>query len=125
MITTKLGELVNAEFALENLITQKLPIKTAYHISKLFRLVKIEIGHFNEQRNLIIKDLGTKDNDLWKVEPNGPNWTEFLEKINELVALEVNLDWKPINFDDLESITITPADLNALGSLIMNGEIKS
>lgn len=125
MITTKLGELVNAKIALENLAVQKLPIKTAYHISKLFKLVKTEIEHFNEQRNSIIKDLGTKYDDTWKVEPNGPNWNEFLEKINELAMLEVNLDWKPINFDDLESITITPADLNALGPLIMNGEIKS
>ena len=123
MITTTLGALVQAEEALGRLAAQRLPIKAAYQLSKLLRLVPAETKHFHEQKNAFVKELG-KERDCTPLERqrHGPTITEvtpenraaFFAKIEELSTLAVALDAQTVPLADIEDITISAADLIAL-----------
>jgi hypothetical protein len=116
-IVITLGELVQAEEALQRLIEVKMPAKTAYHVAKLMRLVTAETQHYHKQREEAIRELGM-------VNPDNPNeirvlperMLEFTKRLNELHVVETRIDWLPLSVNDLPEITAS--DLLRLGSLI-------
>lgn len=132
MITTTLGTLVSAEQALGRLAAQRLPIKTAYQVSKLLRIVPTETKHFHEQRNAFVKELGKErpatplekkqygqDTITEVIESKVP---EFKRRVEELGAIEVMLDAALLPLADIDGIDISAADLIALEPLTVQPE---
>lgn len=115
-IALTLGELVQAEEALERLIEVKLPAKQAYHVAKLVRLVKAETQHYHSQREESIRELGDAVPDGSEIRVSPDKMPEFLKRLNELHAVETRIDWTPLHLQDLPDIT--PADLLRLGPLV-------
>lgn len=120
-IRTTLGGLVQAEGALQRLTALRLPVKAAYHLSKLFGLVRAELKTFHEQRLVIVKELGTQTRDTvgdeqWQVSPE--HMPAFTTRVGELVAIEVTLPWGPLDLTPLTTIEISADDLWALGPLV-------
>lgn len=116
-IAATLGELVQAEEALQRLIEVKLPAKTAYQVAKLMRLVLAETQHFHKQREEAIRELGKPNPDNpneVRVEPE--NLQEFGRRLNELYAVETRIDWTALPVGDLPDITAS--DLLRLGPLV-------
>lgn len=127
-IVTTLGALIQAVPALTRLVAHPLPIKVAYHASKLCRLIDAETPHFEAQRAAFFKDLAVERPPTpkeWEV-VTGPLVTEipaaqrpeFERRMQELAALPVTLAWSPIALADLGAITISTGDLLALGPLV-------
>lgn len=116
-IALTLGDLVQAEEALQRLIEVKLPAKQAYHVAKLVRLVKAETQHYHSQREDAIRELGvaTPDHpDEIRVLPD--RMPEFLKRLNELYVVETRIDWQPLAIADMPEMTA--ADLLRLGPLV-------
>ncbi|HEV8211051.1 MAG TPA: hypothetical protein VGP77_13045 [Vicinamibacterales bacterium] len=118
-ISTTLGALVQAEPALQGICTLKLSAKSAYHLTKLARLVAAETAHYHEARTGYIKELGTTlENGSMTIAPDSPNLPEFVKRHEELVAVPVELPWGPITLAMLGDAHVSAADLGALGPLL-------
>jgi hypothetical protein len=115
-IPVTLGELVQAEEALQRLAEVKLPAKQAYHVAKLVRLIKAETQHYHAQREEAIRELGdaTADGSEIRVPPD--KMPEFMKRLNELFTVETRIDWTPLSVADLPEITA--ADLLRLGPFV-------
>ena len=143
MITTTLAELLDAETALAALEQLQLPVKTAYHVAKLTRLVTVETKLFKERRDALIKDLGAEreTTDAERAGGAGPtttqvtpkNWDTYIARVNELGAIAVEIAWRPLTLTELEGATtgsgpmdnrtqvptqVRAADLRRLGPLL-------
>ncbi len=117
MITTTMGDLVNAEPALQELCAAKLPGKTAYKIAKLVNAVNAETKIFYERRLEIAKSLGEP---LPTGEYRIPEDKRgaFQVALLEFMDLEVELQIDPIEVS-LSAVEFTAAHLNALQPLVI------
>lgn len=124
-IATTLGALVGAVAALRRLAGLKLPMKPAYHLSKLQKLVNDEMEHFDGRRKALLARLGAErastpdeiavgaaERDVY-VKPE--HWPEFEQEMRDLLAVPVTIPWGPFDLSALEKEPITAGDLNALG----------
>lgn len=128
-ITTTLGALAAGDQALARLAALRLPVKAAYHIAKLTRLVAEEVAHFHAERMALIRELGVTRAPTPEEQARGqagavvqvaPEHVEtFQARIQELAAIEVTIAWGPISLALLDGQSIAPADLMALGNLIV------
>jgi hypothetical protein len=116
-ITLPLGDLVAGEVALDRLLEVKLPAKTAYHVAKLTRLAKVEIRHFLDQRDALVRELGATNGDGSTVQVTPENVAEFQRRLTELAAVDVTIAWGPLPFAELPA-EIAAGDLLRLGALI-------
>ena len=116
-IETTLGHLLHAVEALRRLSELRLPVKTAYHLSKLLGLVLAETNHFEAERLKWVAEFS---------EPGAPpnqrrvteaNMAAFQARMQELVDLPVTIPWQPIDLAALGAAEVTGADLLALGPL--------
>jgi uncharacterized protein YjiS (DUF1127 family) len=115
-IAVTLGDLVQAEEALQRLSEVKLPAKQAYHVAKLVRLIKAETQHYHSQREEAIRELGETSTDGQEVRVPPDKMPEFIKRLNEMFAIETRIDWTPLRLADLPDITA--ADLLRLGPLV-------
>jgi hypothetical protein len=116
-IPVSLGQLVQAEPALQRLLEVRLPARTAYHVAKLMALVQAETQHFHAQRETFIRELGTPVPDQPDaLQVASANLPAFRERIQELVDVETTLDWAPLSLEELPEMT--GADVMALGPLV-------
>lgn len=117
MIQTTLGELVDAQQALANLGKERLPVKTAYALSKVIRQVKKECDIFHEQHNAIVTQLGAVVGEQIRVKPE--NNADYEKRSKELRAIEVTLDVNPLPFSLFDTLKdFGGMDLAALTPLL-------
>jgi len=125
-IAMKLGDLVNAEVALDRLLEERLPATVAYHVAKLARLVKAETAYFASQREAHVRELGEEvpvtdeqraagATSILKVKLE--HVEEFNRRLTELATVEVSIAWRPLPFEALPPIS--GADVLRLGPLVM------
>lgn len=98
-----LQDLVAAEPALQALVTtdRTVPAVSSYRVARLVKVVGTHLEPFHKERNALLERLGTK-----AVKPegeesapapvsytlSGENAIEFNTQINELLAMEVEID---------------------------------
>lgn len=113
----KLSDIVNSVTALSKLGEEKLPIKLSYSIQRNIRLLQPELKSFEDARLNLIKDCGIKlPDENWQVQPD--HMKEFIEKIEELVSVEIELDIHKISMN--ENINISANDLLLLSWMFDN-----
>ncbi len=121
-IQTTLGELVAAEDALKRVAALKLPVKSAYHVAKLIRIVSGEVRAFHEQRERFIRELGVtappNAHGEQTISVTPEQWPEFQRRIRELAAISVSIAWGPLTVEMFGTESVAPADLVALGPLM-------
>lgn len=107
----KIKEIVSNVENIKELQSIKLPIKISYKLSKLIGKIQPELDIYNEKRDELVKEYGDKqEDDTFKVtDPN--KIKSFIEKINDLVEIEVEIDFEPIDIEDLGDISIPPKNL--------------
>lgn len=131
MITTTLGQLVNAEPALTRVSAERLPAKTAYQVAKLLRLCGVEIAHFNTQRQALFAELGVerpatddeqKANSGATVREIPPaSIPAFHQRLQAVADVAVEIGATPVPIDTLG--TISAADILALGPLVTGDDV--
>lgn len=112
-----------------DLIKKKtLPIKTAYKLSRLFKVIDNEARFYTEQLNTIIEQYALRDENGDKVTTNegnsiqiAPDYVELTsQKINELLSLDVELPDLLFSLDELDSLGLTMEEVNAFFPLIQD-----
>lgn len=101
---------------------QKLPLKTAYHLSKLANAIDSEIQFYHNKLQGIIAQYAEKDeNGQPKLTDDGMNIKlcagveeECYSAINELQQLEVELPDIHFSIDDFANVELTPIEFGAV-----------
>ena len=118
-IETTLGELVEAEAALDRVLAVKLDAKTRYHAVKLARLVKQETKHFHDERNALVEKLGTDGlAGAKEIRANSPAMAQFVAELKPMYEIPVTVEWGPLTRAMLEPyLDVTGKDQIDLGPL--------
>jgi hypothetical protein len=129
-ITMTLRAVLEAQPALDRLAGEKLPVRLAYHVAKLVKLVRVEVEDFNAQRFKLVKEYGVTRPATEAERPvHGPEVIEvppekiaaFQQELATLVDEPVTFDRAPLSITDTFP-NITAADLVALGPLVDEGD---
>jgi ribose 5-phosphate isomerase len=112
----KLAELVNSTKALQDLLTQKLPIELAFELKTFISKLNPELSSYDEIRNEKVKQYGGKTDDGFTVLPE--NLDVFFKEIAELLDKEIDCVPPVVKIKDLKGCTMSIADLTILSWLI-------
>jgi len=124
----KLNALINAKEGFEVLLDLDLPIKTSYRVTKIVKIVNEEFQIYEEKRSSLVKKYGGEVEEevngniekIFKVLPE--NMSSFIEDHNELVSVDVSLDFEPLKLSDLGDVKVKPKYLYMLGDFILSDE---
>ena len=121
----KIKDIVNSQTSLQKLLGVSLPVKVSYKLSKLVAKLQPELDIFNKEKDKLIEKYGEKDDKgNWTIKQDSENMPKFVEEINELTEMEVNIDFgdgKPfekISVADLGDVKIEAQDLLSLSYLL-------
>ena len=120
----KLREIVNSKQTLEYILTQKMKPSIAFGLSQLSKKLSEELKTFEESRLKCIKEYGEEkvrieDGEEVKYSQVSPeNISIFKEEIEELLDVELSIEFKKVNISDLEDLKISPADAMSVEWLI-------
>lgn len=104
---------------------KKLPLKTAYKLSRLMKRVEEEIQFYNQEFNKILDEYAKKENNNFVFSKDGTSIEiipgkeeECNNKIIELKTLEVDLNNFSFTLDEFDGIDLTISEMNSLLPLI-------
>lgn len=119
----KVADLYNLSLGLNELSKKELPIALAFKIQRAQKKVSEELIASDKVRQSLIEKYKEKVLDNGDVQIKKDKLNEFNEKINELMAQEIDLDIEKINIDDLEKSVekVKPQTLMQLET-ILNAE---
>jgi hypothetical protein len=122
----KLAQITGENFqrALDKLYSQQLPIKTAFKLKGIIKVIREEYAKYEEVRNNALKKYGKKDDkgelvvdSKNKVQFENDSYEEFLKEFNELTSLDINID--QIKLSELGDASLSTQDLEILNGLIV------
>jgi hypothetical protein len=107
----KFQEIVGSSDALKAISNCSLPIKISYSIGKLINgPITRELKIYDEQRIKLVTEYGTKDeNGGTSVKPD--KIEEFAKKLQELLDVEIEIEWTKIKIEDLGDIKLEPKNI--------------
>jgi len=106
----KLHQIVNSAEPLKTLIEVKLPVKISYRLKRLVNKLAPILTTYNEKRNELVKEFGEVQEDK-NIKVTEEKLKPFLEKLNEVLEVEEEIDFELINIEDLGDVVIAPKDL--------------
>lgn len=114
----KLAELQGMKDPLKRLISEKIPMKSAFRLNKLIKAVEGELDNIEAARIALIKELGKpleNDPDNFTVPPEVV--PEFQKKYTEFLQETVEIEFTPIDLESFGDVEITTNDMYALDKL--------
>jgi len=97
-----LGQVFQSIVAWQKLSAIPLKPKIAYAILKYTRKVTDEHALAEKQRVALIHEItGTKDGEEAKIEPNTPEFSEYVTRFNEIMATESDLEQIDMDLEDV------------------------
>lgn len=122
MIKLELLELRAIMEGLNTIMTDHLPIKASYWVSKLAKKIDKEFGHSEEARMLLVKKYGELDENGNLISKgsqyNIKDRLAFDKEFNDLMKTEIDLDFNKIPLSLFGDADVTPASLLALDKFI-------
>ena len=120
------AEIWQAKAALDEMLKERLPVKTAYWLAKLARKVSEQIRDIDAVRIKLIKDYGSTDEaGTVSVSRTSERWPEFEAEFNELMAEVVEFEGLPMEKISLPSdngLCVSAATLLALEPFVAVAE---
>jgi hypothetical protein len=105
-----LHEIVNSVEPIRELQKVDFPVKISYKIKRLVDKLNPILETYNTKKNDLIKEYGTEtDGKLGVTDPE--KLPLFLEKHNELVTVEEEVDFEPIKIEELGDVKVAPEKL--------------
>lgn len=105
---------------LNKLFAAQLPVKVAYKLSKVQKVVASESEKYQELRMKLVNKYGTKDeagelvvDEAGNAKIDDENIEHLIKEMTELHEIEFELPLK-IKIDDLETIELTAYDMSVL-----------
>lgn len=116
----KIKQIIESKGALDKLLNNdKIPIKTAFILSRFAQNIQGDLVLFEEKRNELIKKFGIeKENNIYEVLPE--NLKNYYTELNPLLDLEITIEIPKININDLNNANLSAIDLLLLDYLIDN-----
>lgn len=111
-----LGEIQAMQEPLKELVAEKMPLRTAFRLNKLFKQIEDQLSFVEKSRVDLVKRLGTDDGaGGYAVQPD--KFEEFRTEFGELLSEEVELDFDGVSIDDLGDIKLSIAATRFLEKL--------
>jgi len=108
-----LDQVLQAESALRKLATTSLPAVTAFHVSRLLKEVNEHYRQSKEIEMKLFEKYGVSDG-KGNLQVLPVNEQLFKKELVELLAIEVEVSAKALKIEQLESVSLTPAEIFAL-----------
>lgn len=107
----KLQEIISQTENIKSLLQNKLPVKIAYRLNKLSGKIDHELKTYTETKNGLVIEYGEKqeNGDIKVTDPE--KLVEFHTKHNELIEMDVELDFEKLKIEDLGDITLSPNEI--------------
>lgn len=112
----KLSELRDITGSLSKVLSQDLPVKQAYRLSKLAKAVQAEIKELNEHRERLIKKYGERDEKGNLAVKSRVD--EFQNEFTPILDEEVELSFIPLDMNDVDGLKVSPLDIANLEPFI-------
>lgn len=123
----KMYEVIGLQNFFTTVADKKIPVKTAYKLSKLARRVEEEVQFYQKEFKAIIDEYAKKENGQYVFAPDGLSIEvidgkddECNAKIFELKTIEVDLRDISFSIEEFENLDLTLAELDAIYPLIKN-----
>lgn len=108
---------------LSKIFNANLPVKVAYRLGKIQKLLAEESERYEELRVKLVKKYAKVDedgefiaNELGNVQIDETKFDEFSKEMQELLNIEI--DTPKISIDDLDGIDITSTELLMIGGIL-------
>ena len=119
-------EILEGQDTLQKLSHQPLPGRAAFQIGRLLKKLEEVLASYNEVRVKLIEKYANKNEDgTFEVNDNNEyqftaeNMQAYISEINNVIADEVEVEAKPINFKDIEKLEFTAAEMTFLEPFLM------
>lgn len=117
MMTIKLNDIVNGFETLNNLCSEKLPIKISYKLLRLLKMITPEFELFNQERIKLICQYGEAVDDA-SGEYKIINIEEFTSAMNDLGNQDIELNFDIIDMSSIEKLNLSVQDIVATEAFI-------
>ena len=98
----KLAQIWNAQQTLQALLALKKPPKLAYRLMKYWKKVQVEIEACEQLRLKCVYDAaGVEPPAQVNLDPGSPEYASFMEKFQEAMQGESDLEWSGVTMDEL------------------------
>lgn len=119
-------EILEGQDTLQKLSHQPLPGRAAFQIGRLLKKLEEVLASYNEVRVKLIEEYAKKNEDgTFEVNDNNEyqftaeNMQAYVSEINSIIADEVEVEARPINFKDIENLEFTAAEMTFLEPFLM------
>lgn len=119
-------EILEGQDTLQKLSHQPLPGRAAFQIGRLLKKLEEVLTSYNEVRVQLIEKYANKNedgtfevNDKNEYQFTAENMQAYISEINNVIADEVEVEAKPINFKDIEKLEFTAAEMTFLEPFLM------
>jgi hypothetical protein len=116
-----LREVLEGQETLQKLSHQPLPGRAAFQIGRLLKKLEEVLTSYNEVRTKLIEKYAKKNEDgTFELNENNEyqftseNMQAYVNELNNVIAEEVEVEAKPINFKDIENLEFTAAEMTFL-----------
>ena len=123
----KMYEILAVQDFYPSIQDQKLPIKTAYKLTRLGRRIEEELDFYQREFQRIINDYAQKENgqlvysdDRTSIKIIPGKEEECTQKIAELRNLEISLNEFNFDIDEFSNINLTISQMNSILPFINN-----
>lgn len=108
-----------AQAPLAELLKERLPIKTAYWLTKLARKISQEHADIHSARMKLFEQYGEEvAPNQWQVAADSAKREEFLAAQVDLMGLETEIDMEKVKIVATDDIKVTPEALLALEDFV-------
>lgn len=113
------GEIFNARGPLEELMNQKMPIRTSYALTKMASKLNEQLTVIEKIRTKLVQQYGKDDPKhpgMWKVTPDCLGYSQFLCDFGQLMQEETVIDVDQVILPD--TLEVKPGVLMSLEKFV-------
>ena len=121
MMKITLRNILEGQETLQKLSNQPLKGRTAFQIGRLLKKLEEVLTSYNETRMKLIEKYAKRKedgefelNDRNEYQFTQENMQAYVDEINKLIMEEVEIEAKPIPFEDIENLEFTAAEATFL-----------
>ena len=103
-------ELFNMKDGLQRLVQKEIPIKTSFKLARFTKRVNEELVILDQARVGLVERYGSKDELTGQARVDEGNVKEFIKELNEVLKIEVDIDFESIKIEELGQVTLTAMD---------------
>lgn len=118
----QMSQLIHFNVFYKEVKATKIPVKTAYKLNKLINTINEHVVFYQEQIRNLLQDYAEKDdkgeyiytNDNIGIKIKKESQQEFVEKVNELLTLDVELPDITFSIEEFGNIELTMESFNII-----------